>query len=308
MNGLVPVYRRTGSALHSVRPGVAVGYLSLPCAFALAFDHPLALAAALAAVLAVAVASGVGAEVRRASVLAAPLALLVAVVNPLVSQQGLTVLAIGPSIPVLGPIDLTLEELLYGAVFALRVMVVCLTFALYSATVDPDAVLALFRRLSFRSALAASIATRLVPALGRDAERLSVAYGLRAAAPIDAGRLQRLRQAALLARALAAGSLERAVDLAAALEVRGYACGKPASVRRRTPWSRHDLTFALTAACSVALLLVALVSGIAPFDPYPRLRLGLGPEEIALSLALPAAMLAPFRRGGAVSRAESCRA
>ena len=38
-----------------------------------------------------------------------------------------------------------------------------------SAAVDPDELLRMFRRVSYRSALTATLATRLVPVLARDA-------------------------------------------------------------------------------------------------------------------------------------------
>jgi energy-coupling factor transport system permease protein len=121
--------------------------------------------------------------------------------------------------------------------------------------------------------LTASLATRLVPVIGRDADRLADAYALRAARPAESGRFARLRRGAVLTRALAAGAFERAVDLAAALEVRGYAAtprrGKP---REWTPWSRHDLAFAASALALAALVLGGAVAGIASFDPYPTLH------------------------------------
>ena len=85
---------------------------------------------------------------------------------------------------------------------------------LISARVDPDELLAP-RRVSYRSALTASLATRLVPVLARDALRMGDAARCR---PQPAGRLA-------VARAALAGALDRAVDVAAALEVRGYALG-----------------------------------------------------------------------------------
>jgi energy-coupling factor transport system permease protein len=294
---LAPSYRRTGSALHAARASIAVAYIGALCAVTLVYDHPLVLAGVLVAVLGVGIAAGVGAELRRAARFAVPLALLVALVNPLVSQNGLTVLVEGPVLPVLGRLDVTLEALVYGAVAGLQVVAVVLAFALYSAAVDPDEMLGLFRRLSFRSALTASLATRLVPALGRDAERLSEAYVLRAAAPArDEGRLARVRRAATLTRALTAGALERAVDLAAALEVRGYAlASRPEDAGRRSPWSRHDLAFATAALALAALCAAGLVAGLSGFEAYPSLRADLGPADLCLVLAIPAVALVPFQ-------------
>jgi energy-coupling factor transport system permease protein len=225
------------------------------------------------AVIAAGRAAGVGAELARSARLALPLALLVALINPLVSQEGLTVLVQGWSVPVLGRLDITLEALAYGALTGLRVLVLVLAFGLYSATVNPDDVLRLFGSLSMRSSLTATLATRLVPVLGRDAQRLADAYELRAERPAATGRGRRLRRGAILTRALAAGALERAVDLAAAMEVRGYAAARGRRrARAGTAWSVHDVAF-FGAAVTIALIALAgALGGVAGFDPYPTLQ------------------------------------
>ena len=111
------------------------------------------------------------------------------------------VISDGPVVPVLGNVDVTLEALVYGAVAGLRVLVVVLGFAPYSACVDPDRVLRLLGRIAPRSALTASLATRAVPLLVRDASRLSEAYVLRARVAASTTQRQRLERAATLTRA-----------------------------------------------------------------------------------------------------------
>jgi energy-coupling factor transport system permease protein len=293
-------YRRTGSALHATRAGVAVAYLLAPCAVVLLFDHPAVLVGALGAVVGAGIGAGLGSELARAARLALPLAGLITLVNPLVYHEGLTLLVAGPRVPVLGRLDITLEALAYGGVAGLRVMVVVLAFAIYAAAVDPDELLRLFRRLSFRSSLTASLATRLVPVLGRDAERLADAYDLRAERPARAnGRLARLRRAAILTRALAAGALERAVELAAALEVRGYGSSarprvRAGATRGRSPWSRHDRAFGAATLATLLLAVAGQLTGTAGFEPYPSLSAELGGADLGLALALAALLLAPF--------------
>ena len=290
MSSFVPVFRPTGSPLHGARPGVAAAFALAPCAATLTSDHPLVLAAALACVIITAAGARVGREVRRAARLAVPLALLVAAVNPLVSREGLTLLAQGPDVPLYGALDVTFEAVVYGGVAALRVLVVVLAFAVCSAALDPDEMLRGLRRVAPRSALTASLATRMVPLLARDGERLAEAYALRASV-VRGGRLQK---SAVLARALAAGGLERAMDTAAALELRGYALGTRRSGRARRPWSADDFAFALAALVLAAVAVGATIAGVAGLDPYPLLRVDLGLPEAALALTLPALTLMPF--------------
>jgi energy-coupling factor transport system permease protein len=296
MTRLVPTYRDTRSPLQATRPGVAAAFTLAPCVAALVVPHPAILAGALACVIATGLAAGVGAELRRAARFAIPLALVVAAINPLVSREGLTLLLQGPAVPVYGTLDVTLEALVFGALAGVRVIVIVLAFALYSATVDPDRVLRGMRRIAPRSALTASLATRLVPLLARDAERMREAYGLRADAALAHGRRARLRRAGTMTRALGAGALERAMDAAASLEVRGYGARPPA--RRgsweRVPWSRDDRAFAL-AAVALALLPVALrLAGAGWFDPYPSIESDSGPAVVCAAVALSGIALLPF--------------
>jgi energy-coupling factor transport system permease protein len=146
---------------------------------------------------------------------------------------------------------------------------------LMSAAVDPDELLKALRRLSYRSALTATLATRLVPVLARDAGRMGDAARCR---PHPPSRL-------VVVRAALAGALDRAVEVAAALEVRGYAlAGRPG--RRRRPVSRHDLRVGAAALAVAAIALAGLAAGVGRAEPYPTLDLALGPGELGLAGAL----------------------
>ena len=103
-----------------------------------------------------------------------------------------------------------------------------------------------------------------MPLLAADAQRLAEAQRTRAGRRSARGARGRARAA----RAVVGGSLDRAMDVAATLEVRGFAAAGPARRALRRPWSRHDLAFlalrrrgARARACSGAL------SGVASFTP-----------------------------------------
>jgi energy-coupling factor transport system permease protein len=284
------IYERRASPLHATRAAVASAWCVLLAGVALSFEHPLVLCALLAAVVAAAAGARVAGRVLLALAVAFPFAVVIALINPLVVRDGLTVIARLGSAPVLGQLDVTAEATAYGGVLALRALVVIGCFALHSAAVDPDDLLRAFRRVSFRSALTAALATRMVPVLARDARRLHDAQRCLAGEPAP-------RRA--IVRAVAAGALDRAVDVAATLEVRGYGAARRAPRGGGRPWSRHDLAFAASAAALALLGVAAYAGDWAAFDAYPSFSAPVDARLLALTAVLALCALLPFadRRG-----------
>ncbi len=326
--GLLVLYRPLGSPLHATRAGVAALWGLALIAASLLLYHPVALVALALAVL----AAGWGAGVGRALLPALRTALIVAIpivlINVLVSRDGLTVVARLGDLGPFGQGDLTVEALVYGAVIALKVTVLILITALCSLCIDPDALLRICRRLSFRSALTASLAVRMIPVLAADAQRIAEAQRTRPDGHTDRGWTEVGRHSPLteagghsppasiprsasipvsasgararvaLIGAMLTGSLDRAMDVAATLELRGFAAA-PRAPRLSRPWSRHDLAFSASAVVILALALLARIGGVASFTAYPLMHAPIGLGLFALCGALALAILLPFsdRRG-----------
>ena len=285
-------YRRRASPLHATRAAVGCAYCLALLVAALVLSAPVALGAVLLAITGAGVGAKVGREMRRAAVYALPLGVAVMLINALIVRDGLTVIARLGNLPVFGQTDVTLEATVSGAVLGARAVALILCGALYTAAVDPDQVLGLFRRFSFHSALTATLATRMVPVLARDARRLADAQRCRPGPPPSRARL---------VRAATAGVLDRALDVAAALEVRGYGAARraPRAVGRAQLWSRHDLAFAASAGAITALAIAGRLSGLEPFSSDPALHAPLHAGGVALAAGLIACALLPFadRRG-----------
>jgi energy-coupling factor transport system permease protein len=170
--------------------------------------------------------------------------LTVFLLTPLVEEIGTHVLWTGPTLPVLGTIDVTTEELRNGLFQALRLTAVGLAFAVYALLLDHDRLLSA-AGWARRSTLAVALATRLVPVLERDARDLRLALRGR---NVELSPLRQLSP-------LLAGSLERGLNLAEAMEARGY--GRPGGTRApRPPWGALDrLAVAVASAIVVGAFL-----------------------------------------------------
>lgn len=167
--------------------------------------------------------------------------LTVFVITPFVEEIGSHPLWTGPTIPVLGTLDVTTEELSNGLFQGLRLVAVGLAFAVYALLLDHDRLLA-SAGWARRSTLATALATRLVPLLERDARELRVALR---------GRNVELGPVRLLSPLLA-GSLERGLNLAEAMEARGY--GRAGRTRAPRPkWRGRDYAALIAAAGLVAV-------------------------------------------------------
>ncbi len=226
-------------------PVPAVLLLGALAATALLADHLATVAAIAAALLVVLMRTG-GSRRRPYLFGAFASGLSVLLISPLVAVVGSHVLWSGPILPVIGPIDVTSEEIRIGALAALRLVAVALAFGVYALSLDHDRLLASvgFAR---RSALAAVLATRLIPTLERDAVGLAEAVrgrGVEVAGVRGRGRL---------VSPLVSGSLERALNLAEAMEARGF--GRPGRTRLpRAGWTNVD-------RIAVGLAVVVVVAG-----------------------------------------------
>ncbi len=294
-------YRRLASPLHAARAGVGAVWALALTAAALILYNPLALGALALAMLGAAAGAGVGRALVGTLRTAVIVGLPIVVINVLASRQGLTVFARLGNLGPFGQGDLTVEAVVYGAVIALKVTLLMLITTLASLAVDPDELLRRFRRLSFRSALTASLATRMIPVLGADAQRLAEAQRTRAEDPARG-----VRGRTALLSAIVGGSLERAMEVAATLELRGFALATEGKRRPRRAeshlkqaFSRHDLAFLCSTFAVIALALVGRLSGAASFEAYPLLKMRIDGGTWVLCASLIAAMLFPFidRRG-----------
>jgi len=230
-----------------VRPAAALSLLAASVAVALLAQHTISVAALALALFLVCLRAP---RSRRWPYLVGTTVSAIALflITPFVETIGSHPIWVGPIVPVLGQLDVTREELWRALFQACRLAAVGFAFAAYALLLDHDRLLS-GAGAARRSVLAVALATRLVPTLERDAGGLVDSLRGRGVA------VQGARRRAALVSPLLAGSLERGLNLAEAMETRGY--GRAGRTRiPQPPWTVRDVAAVLGAA----LLVVAGVA------------------------------------------------
>lgn len=173
------------------------------------------------------------------------------VVQPLLVSTGDTLLATLPALR-LGALELggrvTLESLVYGAGHGLALAAVLLAFATFNVAVDPYQLVRSVPRFLYRSGIVLSIALGFVP------QTLVAQREIREAQALRGHRFRGVRDLVPLLVALLAEGLERSIDLAEAMEARGFGAGED------EPAAARGLRAALAAGLGLALAGAALAT------------------------------------------------
>ena len=232
------------SGFARLHPLVDLTFFVLVLAFAMFLSHPaVQLAGLVCAALFALRCTGRGFGRRMAMLL--PLMLLAAVVNPLVSHQGVTVLFRFPS-----GNACTLESVLYGISAAVRLGTAVLWFMGWNAVMTSDKFVYLFGRILPSLSLTLSMGLRFVPRLLRRTREVAQAQKL--ARPAEPGWLAGIRRAGRVVSIVVTWALENALDTADSMKSRGY--GLP----KRTAFS----LFRFTLRDGICLGVLAALGGI----------------------------------------------
>jgi energy-coupling factor transport system permease protein len=310
--GALRAAHRRRAGLRRLSPAAAAAVCGGLAAAGLVFSHPGQAAVVLVLTLAYGAASGCLSRLAPFALVAVPVALLVAAVNAVLSPGGLDVLAA----VTLGPLRLqvSVQSLWWALASSCRLLSVSLAATLFTVVVGPDEQVGLGARLSPRAGLVFSLAARLLPVLHRDAARIADAQRARGVR-LDEGRVWRRAAARLpLLSCLLVQSLERALDVAAAMESRGYGAGARSSWRPLRPRRRADLVAGAAAGAFAGVLVAGLLLGRFRFTFFPLLDPLLPPLSdrwwlaALAALALPLAATAGTRRRRAASAAAPAAA
>ena len=237
-----------------LHPLVDLTFFVLVLAFAMFLSHPaVQLAGLVCAALFALRCTGRGFGRRMAMLL--PLMLLAAVVNPLVSHQGVTVLFRFPS-----GNACTLESVLYGISAAVRLGTAVLWFMGWNAVMKSDKFFYLFGRILPSLSLTLSMGLRFVPRLLRRTREVAQAQKL--ARPAERGWLAGIRRAGRVVSIVVTWALENALDTADSMKSRGYGLPKRTAFSLFRFTLRDGICLGILAALGGAVLAGSLTGGL----------------------------------------------
>ena len=284
-------YRDKDTVIHRLSPLAKLAWGGGLVVLSLIFNHPVYILILFLSIIPMVKLAGVGREWASTLKFTLWLGLSIIVINALFSYHGDHVLLTAPfRLPVIGHPVITLEAIAFGAVMALKLAVIISVFTLINLIVHPDDIMAVLlkMRLPYKSVLVTSLSTRFVPCLVEDMGRIGDGYRTRGV-QLDAGSwLKKLRNRAKITIALLSNSLDRAVQVAEAMEARAFGSGKKRVFYKDINISKMDAVTLGVGLLPLAAGITVRVLGYGDYRYYPNLMsIGFGGWE----WVMPAMML-----------------
>ncbi len=146
-----------------------------------------------------------------------PMMVFTAILNPMFSHEGITILTYLPS-----GNPLTLESILYGLAAAGMLAAVVLWFSCFSAVITSDKFVYLFGRVIPALSLVLSMALRFVPRFRAQLKVVTRAQKCIGRDPSRGGLVHRIRCAGAILSVMVTWALENGIDTADSMKSRGY--------------------------------------------------------------------------------------
>lgn len=157
----------------------------------------------------------------------------------------------------IGPIQVRQESVLFATSMCMRLFLAIGAFALLTFTVHPDQLLQILSKFGFKSMTGLSIATRMYPTIASDSGNIEDAMKARGVEFDDGNFVQKAKARAPVMMPLLLNSMDRSMEIAEAMEARGFGAGT------RTHYFDSPMT--ARSKAMVVIFLAAIPFGIAMF-------------------------------------------
>lgn len=267
-------YRDRDTVIHRLSPLVKLAWGGGLVVLSLIFNHPVYILILFLSIIPLVWLARVWREWASTLKFSLWLGLSIIVINALFSYHGDHVLLTAPfRLPVVGSPVITLEAIAFGAVMALKLAVIISVFSLINLTVHPDDIMAVLlkMRLPYKSVLVTSLSTRFVPCLVEDIGRISDGYRTRGVQLDTGGWFNRVKNRGKISLALLSNSLDRAVQVAEAMEARAFGSGQKRVFYKEITISKMDAVTLGVGLLPLAAGIAVRVLGYGDYQYYPKL-------------------------------------
>lgn len=201
--------------------------------------------------------------VRLSLVYLLPMLIFIALINPLFSHQGVTILTYFP-----WGNPLTLESIIYAIATAVLLCATVLWFSCFNTVMTSDKFVYLFGRLAPALSLVLSMTLRFVPRFSSQLKKVRDAQKCIGRDASNGGIISRIKHGVKIISIMITWSLENAVETADSMKSRGH------GLKGRTAYSIYRFTRRDFAVLVLELLLgaaacVLLFCGFCEFWYYP---------------------------------------
>ena len=251
-----------GTAFSKYHPAVGMLYFALAIGFAMFLTHPVCLVLSFVCAFGYSIML-LGKKAIRFYLI--PLMLLTALMNPLFSHRGVTILTYLPN-----GNPLTMESILYGFSAAFMLVAVVTWFSCFNKVMTSDKLVYLFGRVLPSLSLVFSMALRFVPQFAAQAKAIAAAQKCLGRDISSGNILQRAKHGIKILSILVTWALENAIDTADSMKSRGYGLPRRSAfaIYRMEKRDKTALLFLLT--CS-AIVIAGAAAGQLEFHFYPMI-------------------------------------
>lgn len=253
------------SAFASVHPIVAFLYYVGAIILCMTMLQPIFLLSAVLLLFCLNLAHGNEKSLKGLLRASLTLALFIAILNPLLTHRGSTMLFYLFDNPV------TLEAIVYGIIMALSFFAIALSFSSYQTIISSHKFLYVFSRFSPKIALLTMIAIRFVPLFIRRLTQIQLVQKTKGIQTENGSLKSRASSGMKLLSVLLVCSLEEALQTADSMQARGFGT-KKRSTYIRYRFEYRDWIIALALLVCFISCMIAISNGQGVLMVYPRLH------------------------------------
>lgn len=257
--------------MQKIHPLTSVFLIATYIIVALKLSNPVYLALIFFSVLLLAYIDNSLKSVLNYGKMIIPFAVMIIILNPILVHNGQTILYQGTfNFPVLGPIIITKEAILFGILNGFRIITITIIFGFGNLVIHPDRAFGFFSKIFKKSALLMSMTIRLFPTMMKSYENISEIEKLRGNELSTKDMKKSIKNSGNIVNILFLSSLEDSQDMAESMYSRGYGALKKRSTYFAEIYTAWDFTLIFICISILVYLEFITFKGFNSFNFYPK--------------------------------------